>query len=61
MKKLTDKALGYLATTAEDAFWEALGLASYGGVYQPEMSDDVKAIKAKTTSRVEDIYRKLVK
>lgn len=59
--KLTDKVLGYLASSAEDAFWEALGLASRNGSYEPEMSEEVKAIKASNVSKVEMLYKKLSK
>lgn len=61
MGKLTDRVLTCMATTAEDAFWEALGLASRSGIYEPEMTAEVKAIKANNTSKVEAIFNKLVK
>jgi len=53
--------LGYIATTAEDAFWEALGLASCSGVYEPEMSEEVKAIKAQNVSKLEKLYTKFAR
>ncbi len=59
MSKFSDKALGYLATTAEDAFWEAMGLASKGGIYEPKMSEEIKHIKASHTSKVEKLFDKI--
>ena len=61
MAKISNKILGYIATTAEDAFWEALGLASKGGAYEPEMSDEVKSLKANHTSKIEAVFNKLIK
>lgn len=61
MSKITDKLLSYMATTAEEAFLEAMGLASMGGAYEPEMPEEVKAYKANHTSRMEAFFDKLVK
>lgn len=61
MTKLSDKVLNYVATTAEEAFLEAMGLASHGGIYEPEMSEEVKAYKANHTSKVEMLFNKLSK
>lgn len=61
MIKFSDKVLNYVATTAEEAFLEAMGLASHGGAYEPEMSEEVKAYKANHTSKVEMLFNKLSK
>ena len=61
MAKMTDKLLGYLAGSAEDAFWEALGLASRAGAYEPEMTDEVKALKASHPTKLESLFDKLSK
>ncbi len=53
--------LGYIATTAEDIFWQSLGLASYGAAYEPEMSEEVKAIKAQNVSKLEKLYTKFAR
>ena len=50
-----------MATTAEEAFWEALGLASCGGTYEPELSEEVKAYKNERTSKIESLYNKVIK
>lgn len=61
MSKIMNKALGYLATTAEEAFWEALGLASKGGLYEPELSDEAKLLKTEHKSKISAVYNKLAK
>jgi len=61
MANITDKLLGYMATTAEEAFLEALGYASRGGIYEPALSDEAQAYKASHTSRIEKLFDKLVK
>ena len=59
--KMTDKFLSYMATTAEEAFWEALGLASQGCAYEPEISEEVKAYKNEHTSKIVSLYNKITK
>ena len=61
MKGLVNKAFGYLATTAEDAFWESLGLASRNYGYEPEMPEQVKNYKASHTSKLEKLFDKISK
>lgn len=61
MSKTTDKLLQCMATTAEEAFWEAMGLASCGGTYEPELSEETKAYKKSRVSKVEVLFNKLVK
>ena len=61
MSKITDKMLKCMATTAEEAFWEAMGLASCGGTYEPELSDEAKEYKRCHVSKVEALYNRLVK
>lgn len=61
MTKLTDIVLKRVAKNAEKAFFDALGLASRSGVYEPEMTAEVKTIKAMHTSKVEKFFNKLVK
>lgn len=61
MSKISDKILGYMATTAEEAFLEAMGLASLGGAYEPKLSDEIKAYKSSRISKIETIFDKLVK
>lgn len=61
MSKITDKMLHCMATTAEEAFWEAMGLASRGGTYEPELSEEAKEYKNSHVSKVEALYNKLVK
>ncbi len=60
-KKITNKLLSCMASTAEDLFWEALGLASCGGAYEPKLSDKASKIKAAHTSKIEALYNKLTK
>lgn len=50
-----------MATTAEEAFWEAMGLASRGGTYEPELSDEAKEYKRCHVSKVEALYNRLIK
>lgn len=61
MTQISDKVLRCMATTAEDAFLEAMGLASCGGTYEPKLSDEAKAYKANHTSTVEKLFRHLIK
>lgn len=61
MARISDKILGCIATAAEDAFWEALGLASKGGAYEPKMSDEINELKANHTSKIETIFNKVIK
>lgn len=61
MSKVSDRVLSFIAGAAEDAFWEALGLASKGGAYEPAVSDEVRLIKTNHTSKVEVIFNKLMK
>ncbi len=61
MIKITDKILKCMATTAEEAFLEALGYASCGGAYEPELSDAAKEYKSSHVSRIEKFFNKLVK
>lgn len=61
MSKITDKILQCMATTAEEAFLEAMGLASCSGAYQPELSEEAKSYKADHVSKVESLFSKLVK
>lgn len=61
MSRITDKLLMCMATTAEEAFWEAMGLASCGCTYEPELSDKAKEYKNCHVSKVEALYNKLVK
>ena len=61
MENMIDKLLGYIATTAEEVFWESMGLASCSGAYEPEVSDEVKALKPEHISKIESIFDKLMK
>ncbi len=61
MGNITDKLLGYIAVAAEEVFWESMGFASHGGAYEPEVSDEVKALKPVHVSKIEIIFDKLVK
>ena len=61
MSKITDKVLQCMATTAEEAFWEAMGLASCSGAYQLELPEEAKAYKADNVSKIETLFNKLVK
>lgn len=61
MSKVTDKLLHCIAATAEKAFWDSLGLASRGGVYEPKISEEAKAFKTGHVSKVEALFSKLVK
>ena len=61
MSAITDKLLKRMAATAEDAFWEAMGLASCGGTYEPELSEEAKELKKGHVSKIEAFYNKLVK
>lgn len=59
MKKISDRVLAQLATSAEEAFWEALGLASRMGTYEPKMSKDMSTYKKQRTSKMERVVKKL--
>lgn len=59
MSKFVDKILSCAASTAEEAFWEAMGLASKGGAYEPEMPDEVKSCKARRASKMEKLFDKI--
>ena len=61
MTKISNKILGYMATTAEKAFQAAMGFASRGGIYEPKLSDELKSYKANHTSKVETIFDKIIK
>lgn len=58
MVKFSDKILACLAYSAEEAFLEALGLASRTGAYEPEMSDELKAYKETYGSKIENFLKK---
>ncbi|MCH5213259.1 MAG: hypothetical protein J1G06_09600 [Oscillospiraceae bacterium] len=61
MSKISDKILKCMATTAEEAFLEAMGLASRSGSYEPEMPDELKTYKANHTSKLEALFDKIAK
>ena len=61
MSKISDKILKCMATTAEEAFLEAMGLASKGGTYEPKLSDEATSYKACHTSKLETLFDKLTK
>lgn len=61
MSNIADKLLCCVATTAEEAFLEAMGRASFGGAYEPEMSEEAKAYKVAHTSRLEMIFDKIAR
>lgn len=61
MFRVSDKALRYIATAAETAAKDAMGFASRGFSYEPEMPEEVKIYKANHTSKIEALFDKLVK
>lgn len=61
MFKISDKALEYMAAAAETAAKDAMGFASRGGSYEPEMPEEVKVYKANHTSKIEALFDKLIK
>jgi hypothetical protein len=61
MSNIADKLLCCVATTAEEAFLEAMGLASHGGAYEPEMPEEAKAYKTAHTSKLETIFDKIAR
>ena len=60
MSKITDKLLKCMASTAESAFLEAMGFASCGGMYEPEMSDEARAYKDEHGSKIESLFDKII-
>ena len=54
------KVLTYMATTAEEAFLEALGLASKGGMYEPAIPMSLINAKSEHTSRFVRLYEKIL-
>ena len=61
MSSVTDRLLSYMATTAEEAFLEAMGRASCGGIHEIEMPEAAKAYKAEHTSRIEAFFDKIAR
>ncbi|MDO5399169.1 MAG: cyclic lactone autoinducer peptide [bacterium] len=61
MFRISDKVLGYMAAAAETVAKDAMGFASRGYSYEPEMPEEVKDYKASHTSRIEALFDKIVK
>lgn len=61
MSKMSDKILTYMAYTAEEAFREAMGLASRGGSYEPKMPEVTKQYKSEHVSKIVKLFGKLAK
>ena len=61
MFNLTDKFLNCMAATAEELFLEAMGLASCGGAYEPELSKEADDFKKSKKSKIEAIYDRIVR
>ena len=61
MSKISDKILKCMAATAEEAFLEAMGLASRSYTYEPELSDEAAAYKAGHTSKIEALFDKIAR
>lgn len=50
-----------MAKTAEKVFFESMGLASFGGMYEPKISDEAETLKNGRISGIEALYDKLIK
>lgn len=61
MSKFTDKILYGTADMALKAYTSSAEFASRGFGYEPEMSQEAKEYKAEHTSRIEQLYKKLLK